>query len=168
MGRAVFESRRQRTAHGVARAVGQFRLHDPRGTGADKYADSAPAPAGDRGIHSIDEAILPQGKLGQAIIAAIEYPQLRGQSLRIDAGNLADMRVDRDGFEVAVGQAAALLEQAQQRWRHTRADAAGRRELREQQGLPGFHGNAERSVMDFSPEAVSVSSRRGNTSRITA
>ncbi len=168
MGGAVFERRRQRAADGVARAVSQFGLHDARGAGADEHADPAPAPAGGRGIHGVEEAILPQGKLSQTIIAAVEYSQLRGQSLCIDARDLADMGVDPDGFKVAVPQAAALLDQAGQRWRHARAYAAGRREFREQQGLHGLHGSAERNVTDFSPRAVSASSRRGNTSRITA
>ena len=86
----------------VTRAIGQFRLHDARRAGADEYADAAPAPSRGRGYRTASKkAILPQGKLGQPIVAAIEYLQLCRQALRIDARDLADVGVDLDGLEVA-------------------------------------------------------------------
>src|SRR3984885_15775634 len=109
MSGTVFESRRQRAADRIACAVSQFGLHDARGAGADEHTDAARTQARGRGLHGIEEAILPQRKLSQAIVAAVEYAQLRGQALCIDARHLADMRIDLDGFKVAAPQAAAVL-----------------------------------------------------------
>src|SRR5258708_35975190 len=114
VGGAVYEISRQRAADRIAGTISQFCLHDARGTGADKYTDPAPAPARRRGIHSIQEAVLTQGKLGQAVVAAVEQPQFSGQALYVDSRHRADMRVETEGFKVAVRQYAGPLIQAGQ------------------------------------------------------
>jgi hypothetical protein len=124
-------------------------------------------PAPGRRLDGIEEPVLLNSKLSQAVVAAIEYLQRIRQALRIHAGYFADVSVDFHGLELAARQSAALLDEGGQRRRHAPADAASRRILCEQQRFHGFPGNAERSVTGLKPFELSASSRRGNTSRIT-
>ncbi len=77
VGGRVFETWRQSPAMRIARAIGEFGLQNARGARADEYPHAPAAPAGRRGLHRFEEAILLQGKLGQTVVAAIELLQIR-------------------------------------------------------------------------------------------
>ena len=81
---ALRRSRNSPAARRVARiapAVGQFGLQDAGGARADEHADPRRAPNGRAASCTASkEAVLPQGQLRQAVVAAIEYAAERGQA----------------------------------------------------------------------------------------
>jgi hypothetical protein len=130
VGGAVLEASGQSPALGIAGAIGELGLQNARRARADKYPDAPASESGSRGLHGLEEAILLQGELGQAVVAAIEYLQLRRQALRVDSRDFADVGIDVRSLEVAGLQSAALLDEGGQHRFHAQTDAAGRSELR--------------------------------------
>ncbi len=116
-------------------------------------------------LHGVVKPILQQAQLCEAVIAAVELPQLMRQPGVVDTRHFADVGIDVHGLEIANGKAAALLPQRLQGRRHALADAAGGREGLEQERR--HRGSAERKVTGCRFLSAMASSSRGNTSTIT-
>ena len=148
-------------------AVGKLGLQNSGGAGSQEHADAAPAPTSADALHGVEEPILQQAQLCQAVIAAVELRSSCGSRAVVDTRHFADVGVDVHGLEIANGKAAALLPQRLQGRRHAFADAAGRREGLEQERLH-HRGSAERRVTGCKfLSSHGASSSRGNTSTMT-
>ena len=97
----ILELLGQGTVRRRAHAVGELGLEHARGARAQKYAESSSPPARRARVHRADEAVLLEPELCEPIIAAIVGLQLWGQTHRVDAGDLADIRVEHDALEPA-------------------------------------------------------------------
>src|SRR5260370_170605 len=100
----------QRRADRIARSISQSGLHDAGCAGADEHPDAAAAPSCRRRLHGVEKSVLLHAKFSQTVVAAVEYLQVLGQWLRIDAGDFADVGIDFHGLELAALKSAALLD----------------------------------------------------------
>ena len=121
----------------IAAAIGQLGLQDARGAGAHEDADAAGAVARDRGAHALFEAVGPQREQGQAVVAAVEGGQRRGQRVVVHASDLAHPGRQVHGLEGTRLQAAAVLAQRRAVRVEPHTQAGGGGGGRQQQGLHG-------------------------------
>ena len=79
----------------AAALVGQFGLENPRGRSAEQGGDARRTVARARAAHCLDETVLQQGDLRQAVVAAIEFrerPRNRTVFDAVDAPDPGGMR----------------------------------------------------------------------------
>jgi hypothetical protein len=140
----------------VERAVGRFGRADARRRGRREQRDALGAVARDSGAGGVEETVGVQAEPSQAMVAAVEVAQVRGQVDRFDAVDAAyRARQRRVGEVVRAQPAAALAQRAQVRL----APAAER-------GRCGESGDGERR--DAAGHAVKASKSARNYAMASA
>ena len=94
----------QHAAVRIATAIGEFRLQNARGTGADKNTEARRAVMLAQPHHGLLKAILPQPELRQAIVAAFEIREIMAQRRKPGVGHLANIGIEVNRFERAMAQ----------------------------------------------------------------
>src|SRR5258708_5997919 len=107
---------------------------DPRGAGAEEDADASGAVALPRRLDGRLEAVLAQCQLGQTVVPAVECRQPPIEYQVLEAGDGADMRVERGVVEGAGREPAAARSEGRKRRMLPRADAGSDAGVADTQG----------------------------------
>src|SRR5437764_1378768 len=105
-----------------------------RATSKARHGLLAPV-AGGGALHGLGKTVLGEAEVGQAIVAALELAQRRGERGLIDARYLAHPGVERHRLEGARGEPGAPLVQRSERGGDTATDAARGGEARERERI---------------------------------
>ncbi len=108
---AVVKVRGQRAANRIAAAIGKFGGMNPRGAGAEEHADPAGAVPFACLQHGLLESVLPEPELCQAIVAAVEFREVRTHRQQFAIRYLTDAGFELHRLESARGQAGAARAQ---------------------------------------------------------
>ena len=97
VGPCIAKLRGQGAAVRVARCEGKLGLEDARGTGSQKYPDARGTVTPEAGAHALVKPILQEAKVGEAVVAAVEFGQLRRQPHGLHGAHLAHVRIQAKG-----------------------------------------------------------------------
>jgi hypothetical protein len=97
----IVESIRERTGTNVALPLGQFGVEQTGSAGTEKQADAVGPVAVACLRHHVQEAVLRQRQLRQAIVAAVKGCQLRRHGRELFIRHLADPGVEANAVERA-------------------------------------------------------------------